>query len=313
VSRVTEAQRLLAAFGLPVKQQNERCALTLLALADVTKRRPWSRARQPMLRTVDMMEFMRREYGKAYKPNSRETIRRQTLHQFRQAHIVDQNKDDPARATNSGLNVYSLTDEALLVVRSFGRRGFDAVVAGFRLELGSLQEQYAKRRKLHEVPLHMPDGSMVGLSPGKHNRLQVAIIESFGPRFAPGALVLYLGDTAKKYAVLDSSRLSALRVPVTQHDTLPDVILFREEKNWLFLIEAVTAHGPFSPSRHRELEERLVRCSAERVYVTAFLDMRNFRKYAGDIAWETEAWIADNPDHMIHFNGPKFLGPYKAN
>jgi adenine-specific DNA-methyltransferase len=44
--------------------------------------------------------------------------------------------------------------------------------------------------------------------------------------------------------------------------------------------------------------------------VTAFPDRVTFRKFAKDIAWETEVWIADNPDHMIHFNGDKFLGPY---
>ncbi len=77
------------------------------------------------------------------------------------------------------------------------------------------------------------------------------------------------------------------------------------------MIEAVTSHGPVSPKRHREIESFLGGCSAERVYVTAFLSISDFRKYAADIAWETEVWIAANPDHMIHFNGPKFLGPYK--
>ncbi len=55
----------------------------------------------------------------------------------------------------------------------------------------------------------------------------------------------------------------------------------------------------------------LANCSAERIYVTAFRSRSDFRKFAGDIAWETEVWIAESPDHMIHFNGPKFLGPYK--
>ena len=82
-------------------------------------------------------------------------------------------------------------------------------------------------------------------------------------------------------------------------------------RNWLFLIEAVTSHGPVNAKRHAEIESMLAKCPAERVYVTAFLDKADFRKYAADIAWETEVWIAETPDHMIHFNGPKFLGPYK--
>lgn len=310
MGKTEEAAQILAALGLPQKQQNERSALTLLALANIPKRAPWSAAEQPRLRTVDIMDFMRAKYGKDYKPNSRETIRRQTLHQFEQARVVDRNKDDPTRATNSGLNVYSLTDEALPVIRLFGRPSFEAACAEFIAKHGSLVEAYSKRRAQHSVPLRTPDGSTLHLSPGKHNELQAAVIEHFGPRFAPGARVLYIGDTAKKHVVCDASRLAALGVPITKHDMLPDVILYLEEKNWLFLIEAVTTHGPVSPKRYSELEDMLASSRCERVYVSAFPDGKTFRKYAGDIAWETEVWIAESPEHMIHFNGPKFLGPY---
>ena len=157
----------------------------------------------------------------------------------------------------------------------------------------------------------MVDGSIIFLSPGIHNKLQVAVVEEFGPRFAPGANLLYIGDTAEKHVVFDAHELSKLNVPVTEHDKLPDIILYWPERNWLFLIEAVTSHGPVSPKRHHEIEAMLKGCPAERVYVTAFLDPKAFRKYAGFIAWETEVWIAETPEHMIHFNGPKFLGPYK--
>jgi hypothetical protein len=310
VGKTEDAAQVLAALGLPPKQQNERSALTLLALAKLAKHTPWSGAEQPMLRTVDIMDFMRTEYDKDYKPNSRETIRRQTLHQFEQARVVDINKEDPSRATNSGLTAYSLTDEALLVVRLFGTPTFGAVCARFIAKHGSLLEAYNKRRTQHSVPLLLPDGKTVQLSAGKHNELQAAIIEQFGPRFAPGARVLYVGDTAKKHVVCDAGRLAALGVPITEHDMLPDVILYLEEKKWLFLIEAVTTHGPVSPKRYTELEKALAGSSCERVYVSAFRDGKTFRKYASDIAWETEVWIAESPEHMIHFNGPKFLGPY---
>jgi hypothetical protein len=82
------------------------------------------------------------------------------------------------------------------------------------------------------------------------------------------------------------------------------------QSSGLFMVEAVTSHEPVSPKRHQEIESFLGRCQAERVYVTAFLSIAEFRKYAADIAWETEVWIAATPDHMIHFNGPKFLGPH---
>jgi hypothetical protein len=264
-----------------------------------------------MLRVWDVMAFLRDKHGKDYAANTRETIRRQTLHQFEQARLVNRNVDDPSRPTNSGKNCYSLTDEALRVIRAFGAGGFEAEVAAFIQKFGSLQVAYSRRRRSNEVPLNLPSGGTVYLSPGRHNELHVAIIDLLGPRFAPAAQVLYVGDTAKKHVVCEMVSLSRLRVPLTQHDKLPDIILYDSHRNWLFLIEAVTSHGPVSPKRHQEVEAMLAGCTAERVYITAFLTMATFRRYAADIAWESEVWIAEHPDHMIHFNGPKFLGPYK--
>ncbi len=258
------------------------------------------------------MGSMREKYHKDYAANSRETIRRQTLHQFEQARIVNRNPDDPSRPTNSGKNCYSLTGEALGVIRAFGTPSFDAKVAMFIKKQGTLQAAYGRRRKSASVSLVLPDGARVLLSPGKHNELQVAVIREMGPRFAPGASVLYVGDTAKKHVVSDHDSLVKLGIPLTEHDKLPDIILFDGKRNWLFLIEAVTSHGPVSAKRHREIAHMVRNCPAGCVYMTTFLTMADFRKYAADIAWESEVWVAEHPDHMIHFNGPKFLGPYAA-
>jgi len=311
VSKQDEALEILRAFGLPRAQQNERSALTLLALAGLGPRDSWAKAQKPLLRTVDIMEYMRKKYHKDYKPNSRETIRRQTIHQFEQARLVDRNPDDPSRPTNSGNNCYSLTDAAISVLRTYGTTAFDEAVDKFVQKFGQLEKAYNKRRDLQKVKLKLPTGATIRLSPGKHNALQVAVVEEFGPRFAPGAKLLYLGDTARKHVIRATEELQNLRVGITEHDKLPDIVLYDAEKNWLFLIEAVTTHGPVNPKRHAEMEDMLAECLAERVYVTAFLDRADFRKYAADIAWETEVWIAQTPDHMIHFNGPKFLGPYQ--
>jgi type II restriction enzyme len=94
---------------------------------------------------------------------------------------------------------------------------------------------------------------------------------------------------------------------------LPDVILFDEERNWLFLIEVVTSHGPMSPKRVFELEQILSDCPAGIVYVSAFPDLAQFRKHLRNIAWGTEVWIAEIPDHLIHYNGDRFLGPRERN
>ncbi len=311
MSKMEEAVSILASLGLPRAQQNERSALTLLALAKLGPDDSWSSVQRPLLRIWDIMGFMRDAHGKDYAANSRETIRRQTIHQFEQARIVDRNPDAPDRPTNSGKNAYRLTEEVAEVLKAFGTAGFDKAVGNFIGQFGSLKIAYERLRETHQIPLRLPKGSTVYLSPGEHNALQVAIIEEFGPRFAPGAAVLYIGDTAKKHVVFEREQLTKLGVPITEHDKLPDIVLYHPKKRWLFMIEAVTSHGPVSPKRHREIESFLGNCPAQRVYVTAFLSIANFRRYAADIAWETEVWIAATPDHMIHFNGPKFLGPYK--
>lgn len=310
MSRIEEAIGLLKALGLPDAQLNERSALTLLALAYIKPTTDWKAAKQPLLRTVDIMEFMRVEYNKDYKANSRETIRRQTLHQFEQARVVDRNPDDPTRPTNSGKNCYAITNAALQVIQAFGTKSFTAKVETFAKNQGSLRDAYARKRAVNAVPLQLPDGITVSLSPGDHNKLQAAIIEEMGPRFAPGAQVLYVGDTAAKHVVFEEKELYSVGIPITRHDKLPDVVLYCKKRKWLFLIEAVTSHGPVSEKRHAELESLFSKNEIGRIYVTAFLNRSEFRKYAADIAWETEVWIADNPGHMIHFNGHKFLGPY---
>jgi len=161
------------------------------------------------------------------------------------------------------------------------------------------------------LPLKLADGQQLYLTPGKHNLLQIAIIEKFGPRFAANAIILYLGDAANKFMIYERERLEHLGVPITTHDKLPDIILFHKARKWLYLIEAVTSHGPVSHKRRHELEQLLKECTAKRVYISAFLDFAEFRRHTPHIAWDTEVWIAEIPEHMIHYNGEKFLGPYE--
>jgi hypothetical protein len=310
VSKRDDAKEILQSLGLPKQQQNERSCLTLLALAELTEEMPWAKTKRPLLRIWDIMAWMRDKYGKDYAANSRETIRRQTVHQFEQARLVDRNPDDPARPTNSGDTRYQLTKHAAAVLSAFERPAFSKKCEQFLERHGSLTKAYERARKLHKVPVTLPDGSQVELSPGVHNELQRLIVEEFAPRFAPAAVVVYLGDTADKRLCIANDLLQALNIPEMNHDKLPDVVLYDRDRNWLFLVEAVTAHGPVSPKRHAELEAMLKDSPAGRVYVTAFLDFKGFNKYASQIVWESEVWIADFPDHMIHFNGDKFLGPY---
>lgn len=91
---------------------------------------------------------------------------------------------------------------------------------------------------------------------------------------------------------------------------MPDVVIHFTGKNWLVLIEAVTSHGPVNPKRLSELKALFASSKTGLVFVTAFLTRKSLLKYLGEIAWETEVWVADAPGHLIHFNGERFLGPY---
>jgi adenine-specific DNA-methyltransferase len=309
MGKIEQAQEILETLGLPSAQQNEISALTLLVLAQLSEKSSWKDAANPMLRVHDILFEIKKRYGRAYAENSRETVRRKVLHQLEQAGIVIRNADDPNRSTNSGLNNYKLSDLVLDVVRAYGSVKWKTKVKVFVDQQGRLLDVYQKAREHNKIPLQIAEGKIFKLSPGKHNKLEVAIVKEFGPRFAPGAKLIYLGDTAKKALLLDETTFAKLKIPVSHHGKFPDVILYDSRKKWLFLIEAVTTHGPVSPKRQVELEHLFEKCKAGKIFVTAFLDFATYKKYANDIAWETEVWIAEMPSHMIHFNGDKFLGP----
>lgn len=310
MSKIDEAREILKALGLPPAQHNEMSALTLLALCGVGANHSWKKAhRQSVTITKGVMSFVAERYGKKYAPNTRETFRRQVLHQFVQAGIADYNPDDPSLATNSPKAHYALTKQALETVKSYRTRRWNGSVKRFLSERGNLLTTYERNRARQLVPVRVAKGTVLRLSPGRHNEVQAAIIQEFAPRFAPGARVVYLGDTAKKNLYLDDAVLKELGISITDHDKLPDIVLYDNKRRWLFLIEAVTSHGPVTPKRVVELEAMFGECGVGRVYVTAFPDFAEFRRHLRAIAWETEVWIAEMPDHMIHYNGDRFLGP----
>lgn len=310
MSKINEAKEILKALGLPSSQQNEISALTLLALCNITERDSWSNATgQSLGVSKGIMRFVNTNYKKNYAPNTRETFRREVLHYFEQARIVDYNPDNPLLPVNSPKAHYALTGTALVVIKGYKTKDWDKAVKAFIGSVGALSDAYIKKRELAQIPVKILKDKTLKLSAGKHNQVQAAIVEQFAPRFAGGGILLYLGDTAKKDLYKDEEALKELGIPISKHSKLPDVVIYVREKNWLFLIEAVTSHGPVSPKRIIALEEFLKDCKAGKIYVTAFPDFAEFKKHTTNIAWETEVWIVESPDHMIHFNGDKFMGP----
>lgn len=308
-TRTDDALEILRAVGVP-REQDERSALVLLALAGLTSGEPWSAAQDESRGVTALMKFIAEHYReKPYAPNSRETIRRFTLHQFVQAALVLYNADQPDRPVNSPKAAYRLSSRFLRLVRTFGTPAWDAEIAAFRDAAPSLAERYALPRELTRVRLRLPDGVEFTLSPGGQSPIVRAVVEQFCERFTPGGVALYVGDTEEKWAYFAEDRFASMGVVLDSHGKMPDVAIYWETKNWLVLVEAVTSHGPMTPNRVAELRDLFAGCSAWLVFVTALPDFGTFARFAAGIAWETEVWIAANPDHMIHFNGERFLGP----
>ena len=310
--RIQEALGVLDDLGMPRAQRNERSALCLLALLDLTPDKPWSAASDPLIGITPIMEWVRLHYERPYAPNTRETFRRQTMHQFIQAGLALYNPDQPDRPVNSPNAVYQIEPACLDALRAFGTKDYPTHLANFLAIRGTLVAQQAMPRWMRMVPLRVASGQEVLLSPGNHSALIKALCEEFGPRFVPGGQLVYAGDTGKKWGYCNELLLASLGITMGAHGKMPDIMIYDPDRRWLILAEAVTSHGPVDAKRHQELSELFTNCGAGLVFVSAFPDRRTFNKYQEVISWESEVWIADHPSHLIHFNGVRFLGPYPA-
>jgi hypothetical protein len=255
---------------------------------------------------------VRKHYDKEYAPNTRETVRRQTMHQFCDAGIALYNPDKPDRPVNSPKAVYQIEPATLNLLRTFGTQAWRNALTSYLAERETLVARYAREREQNRIPVEIAPGKEITLSPGEHSELIRAIIEDFAPRFAPGSLLVYAGDTGDKWGYFDAALLSELGVEMDSHGKMPDVVLYYTEKKWLLLVESVTSHGPVDGKRHDELANLFSGSKAGLVYVTAFPNRSIMGRYLIEIAWETEVWVADAPSHLIHFNGARFLGPHNA-
>lgn len=308
-AKIQQALEILKAIGAPRAQQNERSALTLLALLGLKPGDNWEHASNPMCGITPMMEFFAQHYGKQYKPNTRETVRRQTVHQFLAAGFITENPDKPSRPTNSPKAIYQIEPTTLALLRSFGATSWDENLKKYLTLRKTLTERYAQDRDMQKIPIRINNEITEYISPGGQNLLIKEIIDEFAPRFSPGGIIVYLGDTAKKLKHFDENLLKSLNVKIDVHGKLPDLIIFLSNRNWLFLIEAVTSHGPINPKRREELIKLFSGCKANLIFVTAFSTRKKMLSFLDEISWETEVWIAETPAHLIHFNGDKFLGP----
>jgi type II restriction enzyme len=318
VKLINEALEILESVGIPVNEKSLRgqvkMAMSFLAVAGVTKN--WKQAKSLKdsreMKTREIISFINEHFEEKISPGSYDDIRRKDLKLLMLAELIVNSGKNPKAATNDPSRGYSLETEFRELIIHFNTQEWPIKLKIFNKNKPALNELLERKRLIQKIPVTLSVNKVIQLSKGSHNELQREIVEEFLPRFAQGCEVLYIGDTSNKILHIDEIKLTSLGFFTLRHDELPDIVAYTSEKNWLYLIEAVHSSGPINEIRKLELKKLLGSCTAEIIFVTAFISRKEYVKWASQIAWETEVWLADNPDHMIHFNGNKFMGPYQS-
>lgn len=315
---INEALDILQSVGIPFSGKRERglesMAMAFLAVAGIKK--SWKDAQgqneHRHLKTRDIIKFINEHYEEKISSGSYDDVRRKHLKLLVLADLVLNSADNPSAAPNDPTRGYTLSGEFKSLITYYGTDDWSIKLKLFTKNRPSLNEILQRKRDMPKVRVTLPSGHILDFSRGGHNQLQREVIEEFLPRFGAGCIVLYVGDATDKYLLRDYDKLMGLGFFELTHDSLPDIVAYNEEKNWLFLIEAFFTSGPMSEERVLELKKSLKDCTADLIFITAFTSKNDFRKNIAGIGWETEVWTADNPDHLVHFNGGKFLGPYNV-
>lgn len=303
MNTLEEAREFLTEIGVPAKQQSDMCCFVLIAMTNMARKHSWEQAENPWMGPHDIITYLRENDIKEYAENSRETIRKNALRPFRDYAVIEDN----GVASNSGNFKYRVTNEIVELLRSYRGREWKTALGYYKKYHQAVVNSYISKKELQKMPVRV-NGQDLKFSPGKHNQLQKAILEVFAPRFAAGAVCVYVGDSADRDMYKNNEVLSNLGFDITLQ-ILPDVVLYLPEKKWLFFIECVTTVGPMDQKRMDDIKNMTEHVDAANIYVTAFPDFATYKKFSQDLAWETEVWIAEEPTHMIHLNGDKFMGP----
>lgn len=317
--KVEEASNILRQVGVPMRELTQRrqvrVAKALLAVACVEPDMEWSEARSFFndtanpITTRQIIRFWNEHYGESIADSSYDDVRRKDLVYLDHAGLIAKSAANPAADVNDGTRGYAILEGALSLIQSYNSDGWEDQLLTFRQNNRSYKVRLSLAREFKMIPVILPDGSLYKLEPGPHNEIQKAVIEEFLPRFSQGAEILYLGDASNKILYQDKRRLNAVGIMEMSRGTLPDIIAYEQTRNWLFMIEAVHSSNPISKIRHLSLKQVSEHTRAGCIFVSAFSSLKSFSKFSKDISWETEVWIVDEPDHMIHFDGDRLLVP----
>jgi len=305
-----DAMTILRAMGFGPRQSNEVAGYVLLAMLDLGPRTDWADAADPLRGITPIIDFVAMKYRLRYAPNTRETIRDEAVKYFVEEGLLVKNPDNPARPTNSGKTVYQIEQTALRLCRLFKTAQWDSALKRYLTARDEIKRELQRAREMARIPVLLPGGGKITLSPGGQNPLIKAFIEEFCPRYVPGGTVLYVGDAENKFQHYEADYFKRIGIAIDSAAKMPDIVVHDAKREWLVIGEAVTSDGVVDGKRRRVLKELFAGFRSGLVFVTAFATRADMGRFLSKISWETEVWIAENPAHVVHFNGERFLGPY---
>ena len=308
--KLKEATAILRAMGFGPRQSNEVAGYVLLAMLDLGPYDPWGNADSPLRGITPIIDFVAEKFRTRYAPNTRETIREEAVKYFVEEGLLAKNPDEPGRPTNSGKTVYQIEPTALGLCRAFKTDAWKTALQRYLAAKEEIKRELQRARDIARIPVRLPNGKEITLSPGGQNPLIKAFIEQFCTRFVPGGVVLYVGDAENKFQHFETEYFARVGVSIDSAAKMPDVVVHDPKRGWLVIGEAVTSAGVVDGKRRRELKDLFAGFRTGLVFVTAFEDRDAMGRFLSQISWETEVWIAEDPDHVVHFNGERFLGPY---
>lgn len=310
---------IIEAVGVPVgdltARRLEKMSMSFLSLCAMSKSVAWSEILSitdgHILRTREIITYINDNFEENISLGSYDDIRRKDLIRLVGMGLIIKSANRPDADTNDGTRGYALEENFAELIKKYGSKKWTHALNIFELDQDYI-DQFHSKRELEKLEVHLEKGVVISLDKGPHNKIQKAVIEEFLPIYGYSAKVLYIGDTSNKHMHEYSDQMIKLGLNIKDRGMLPDIVAFSSEKNWLYLIEAVHSSNPLSPERCIELQRSILKdCPYGVVFVTAFLSKKEFAKWLPQIAWETEVWLVDTPQHLIHFNGDRFLGPHE--
>ncbi len=317
---ILDAIEILGGVGVPIDdltpRRLEKMSMSFLSLCGVNKASSWDKTKSlvdgHILRTREIIEYINENFEEKISSGSYDDIRRKDLVRPVGMGLIVKSANKPDADTNDGTRGYALEDRFSDLVKSFGTEQWQGKLDSFEIDQDYI-DQFESKRESKKIEVKLEEGVTIALDDGPHNQIQKAIVEEFLPIFGHAATVLYIGDTSEKKMHKYSEKMKEIGLDIADRGMLPDIIAFSDSKKWVYLIEAVHSSNPLNAERCIELKRTVLNdCPYGVVFVTAFLSRKDFSKWMPQIAWETEVWLADNPNHMIHFNGDRFLGPHAS-